>query len=233
MPMAKVKAIVFDFDGTILDTETAWYEAFRELYAAHGVELPLSQYSQCIGTSLHLFNPYEYLITDLGMKLDRDKFREAVHVRHAELMEHESVRPGIEAYLRQAREAGIRIGLASSSSMEWVSRHLDRLGLTDYFECIRVADHVEKVKPDPALYVQAVSMLNVKPDEALAIEDSPNGAKAAIAAGLHCVVVTNRITAHLPFGTIQRHASGLDDIAFADLVHDPAALLSELAFSGQ
>ncbi|WKL03205.1 HAD family phosphatase [Paenibacillus amylolyticus] len=66
-----IKALVFDFDGTIIDTETAWYIAFRDAYKEHGVDLTLEMYSQCIGTSLKTFNPYEYLITDLNLPIDR------------------------------------------------------------------------------------------------------------------------------------------------------------------
>ncbi|GLX66806.1 HAD family hydrolase [Paenibacillus glycanilyticus] len=223
------KALIFDFDGTILDTETPWYEAFRELYAEHNVELTLEQYSQCIGTSLHLFNPYEYLITDCGITIDRDAFRARVHEKHAELMRNELVRPGVVSFLDSAKAAGLRIGLASSSKLDWVTRHLDRLGLASYFECIRTADHVTHVKPDPSLYLQAISELGIEAADAIAIEDSPNGAKAALAAGLHCVVLPNKITKLLDFGTITKHGQSLEDISFEHLIRDPSGFLARAA----
>lgn len=109
-----IKGIIFDFDGTIIDTETAWYTAFSEAYGEHGVDLSLEQYSTCIGTSLNSFNPYEYLMTDLKLPIDRMAFRTAVQQRHSKLMELEQMRPGIQQYLDAAKDAGLRIGLASS-----------------------------------------------------------------------------------------------------------------------
>lgn len=194
-----IKAIIFDFDGTILDTETAWYNAFRDAYKEHGVDLTLDLYSQCIGTSLHTFNPYEYLMTELKLPIDKQVFKKSVHEQHSALMEVEQIRPGVIDYLKLAKDAGLKIGLASSSSLEWVEKYLNQLGIRDYFECIRTSDNVAHVKPDPELYNQALACLGVEASEAVAIEDSPNGARAAAAAGMHCIVVPNTITKFLAF----------------------------------
>ena len=180
-----IRAIIFDFDGTVIDTETAWYIAFREAYKKYGVDLTLEMYSRCIGTSLHSFNPYEYLVTDLHLPIDLGAFRHAVQARHASLMDAETMRPGIVDYLNAAAAQGIKIALASSSKLDWVERFLEKLQIREYFDCIRTANDVERVKPDPELYLQTLQCLGVKADEAIAIEDSPNGAKAAVAAGVH------------------------------------------------
>ncbi|MCY0880777.1 MAG: HAD-IA family hydrolase, partial [Firmicutes bacterium] len=189
-----IKALIFDFDGTIIDTETAWYQAFREAYKEYGVDLSLEQYAQCIGTSLHAFNPYEYLVTDLHLSIDLKAFRQSVQERHARLMDEQTMRQGIFNYLQTARSKHLQIGLASSSQRDWIEHFLHKLNIRDYFECIRSADDVRHVKPDPELYLQALDCLKVHPDEALAIEDSPNGSQAAAAAGIHCVVAPNAIT---------------------------------------
>jgi len=216
-----IKALVFDFDGTIIDTETAWYIAFRDAYKEHGVDLTLEMYSQCIGTSLKTFNPYEYLITDLNLPIDREAFRESVQLQHAALMNKEVVRPGIQNYLDEARKAGLKLAVASSSKREWVEQHLEQLKLKDYFEVIRTADDVVNVKPDPELYNQALEALGVTADEAVAIEDSPNGARAAAAAGMHCVVISNTITGTLEFDMPHQRLSCLTDLAFNDLISKP------------
>ncbi|MDY8022039.1 HAD family hydrolase [Paenibacillus polymyxa] len=218
-----IKAIIFDFDGTIIDTETAWYVAFRDAYKEHGVDLTLEMYSQCIGTSLKTFNPYEYLMTDLNLPIDRDAFRESVHLQHATLMNKEQVRPGIQNYLEAARKAGLKLAVASSSKREWVEQHLEQLQLLEYFEVIRTADDVSNVKPDPELYVQALEALGVSANEAVAIEDSPNGARAAAAAGIHCVVITNTITGTLEFDMPHQRLSCLTDLEFNDLITKPLA----------
>ncbi len=220
-----IKAIIFDFDGTIIDTETAWYVAFQEAYRAHGVDLTVETYAQCIGTSLHSFNPYDYLVTHLHMDVDLDALREWVQRRHTELMEAEQMRPGIRHFLDSAKDSGLRIGLASSSSERWVRKFLKQLDIEGYFECMRTADHVKKVKPDPELYVQALECLSVKPEEAIAVEDSPNGSKAAVLAGLKCVVAPNRITRLLPFEKVHRMADSLDEIDFHSLLSEEQELI--------
>ncbi|MEV5029120.1 HAD family hydrolase [Paenibacillus sp. LPE1-1-1.1] len=211
-----IKAIIFDFDGTIIDTETAWYHAFRDAYLEHGVELTLEQYSGCIGTSLHTFNPYEYLMTDLKLPIDKDAFRESVHLQHTSLMQSEQVRSGILDYLNDAQDSGMRIGLASSSPRAWIDKYLEQLEIAHYFETIRTADDVAKVKPDPELYMQSLAALGVEASEAVAIEDSPNGARAALAAGMSCIIVPNTITKSLAFDKSDRyyHAECLSHIDF-------------------
>ncbi|WP_138754962.1 HAD family hydrolase [Paenibacillus sinopodophylli] len=211
-----IKAIIFDFDGTIIDTETAWYHAFRDAYREHGVELTLEQYSGCIGTSLHTFNPYEYLMTDLKLPIDKDSFRDSVHDQHTALMQAEQIRTGIVDYLNDAQEAGIKIGLASSSPRAWIDKYLEQLELGHYFEVIRTADDVAQVKPNPELYLQTLTALGVEANEAVAIEDSPNGARAALAAGMSCIIVPNTITKSLPFDQSDRyyHAESLSHIDF-------------------
>ena len=213
-----IRALILDFDGTVIDTETAWYVAFRDAYKEYGVELTLEQYSQCIGTSLHFFNPYEYLVTDLHLPIDLDEFRKSVQACHANLMETEQIRPGIVHFLKSAKDQGLKIGLASSSNSAWVNHFLDRLELRDYFQCIRTADDVMHVKPHPELYLQALKCLEVDGHEAIAIEDSPNGYRAAITAGLHCVVVPNIITQSLNFDPGLHTVASLDEVDFKQLL---------------
>ncbi|RIX60219.1 HAD family hydrolase [Paenibacillus nanensis] len=215
-----LKAIVFDFDGTILDTETPWYYALREAYQEYGEELPLELYSQCVGTNNHTFNPYEYLMTEKGLPIDKDEFRGKVQAYYAGLMSKQTVREGVLELLSQAREAGLRIGLASSSSRIWIDKHLDELGLKEHFEAIKTSDDVTNVKPDPELYRKALEELGVAPEEAVAVEDSPNGARAAAAAGMTCIVVPNELTGLLSFdpGDAYIRAASLTHIDFDALV---------------
>lgn len=216
--MAAIKALIFDFDGTILDTETAWYQAFKEAYDEHQVELTLEMYGQCIGTSLHIFDPYEYLIVEKGIELDREQFRQDIHDRLGRLMQNVGIRPGILAYLTAAKELGLPIGLASSSKRAWIDKYLALLGIGDYFETIRTSDDVKMVKPHPELYQLALQDLGVQPHEALAIEDSPNGARAAAAAGMHYVVTPNSVTKYLAFDETPHRLESLDELSLEALV---------------
>ncbi|PYF08525.1 HAD family hydrolase [Ureibacillus chungkukjangi] len=194
-----IKALIFDFDGTIIDTETAWYITFRDAYKTHGVDLTLEQYSQCLGTSLHSFNPYTHLKTHHNLPIDLEEFKQLVQQQHTEMMIKERVRPGILQLLETAKSQGLKIGLASSSERSWIDKFVKLHGIENYFECYCTADTVKKVKPDPELYLQALEKLGVEASEAIAIEDSPNGARAAVAAGIPTVVIKNDITNQLPF----------------------------------
>ncbi|WP_010277483.1 HAD family hydrolase [Paenibacillus senegalensis] len=212
-----IKAIVFDFDGTIVDTETAWYYAFQQAYESCGAELTLETFAQCIGTSHDHFNPYEYINTLLEKPVDADIFRKQVHDRHSVLMENEALRPGIIEILQAARAAGLKIGLATSSKREWIDKYLELHNLQDYFECIHTMENVKKVKPDPELYNQVLDCLGVRGDEAIALEDSPNGAKAAVQAGMYCVVIPNSITKTLPFGEVHLRVDTLEGMDYESL----------------
>ena len=213
-----IKAIIFDFDGTIIDTETAWYVVFKNAYQQYGVDLSLETYSQCLGTSLASFNPYTYLTTHHNISLDLEAFQTAIRNNYAKLIEKETIRPGILNLLQEAKEAGLKIGLASSSHREWIDKFVNLLGLEGYFECYCTADTVKNVKPDPELYLQALEQLGVQAHEAIAIEDSPNGARAAVAAGLHTIVIKNNITKQLPFSQGHHTIESLEHYAIQDLI---------------
>ncbi|MDF2722887.1 MAG: phosphoglycolate phosphatase [Paenibacillus sp.] len=218
-----IQAVVFDFDGLILDTETNEYHSFVDLYRHFGAELPLEVWAKVIGTDPSaFFNPYDYLETCLGKPIDRDFCRQMRRQRYAERMESELLRPGVISVLEQAQRLGLAIGLASSSTREWIEGYLQQYGIGDYFSCVRTRDDVKQVKPDPELYTQAVERLGVKPAEAIAFEDSPNGALAAHRAGLRPVIVPNPLTESLPFGP---HSKRLDTLEGLDL----QLLISELA----
>lgn len=212
-----IKALVFDFDGTILDTETQHYHAFQEMYKEHGADLPLEVWGECIGTHSK-FDPYEYLEKQIKKKLNHEELRTKKTERALALIHEQKPLPGIENYLEAAKELGLKVGLASSSSREWVLEHLKRIGLLHYFEVIKTADDVEKVKPDPALYEKAVEALGVKPDEAVAFEDSLNGAMAAKKAGLYCVAIPNPVTKHMLFDKVDHQMESIAELELSELI---------------
>jgi len=195
-----LKAVIFDLDGTILDTETPEFVSWQEAYAAHGVSLAHAIWSQAIGTSDSGWDPYVHLETLLGGPVDRATISAARHARFDELMDAAEPRAGVVAWLDEARDLGLRVGLASSSSASWVLRFLDVLELRDRFEVLATGDRAARSKPAPDLYELALGELGVRADEAIAVEDSPNGVASAKAAGVFCVAVPNPLTADLPLG---------------------------------
>lgn len=213
-----IKAIVFDFDGLVIDTETPAYEAFRDVYLTYGVELSLNTYAQCIGTSFAVFNPFNYLVEQLGSEVDMETVKRQVDERHHMLLEQATLRPGVLEYLNDAREGGLRIGLATSSPLSWINPYFDRFELRPYFDSITTADEVANVKPDPELYLKSLEKLNVSGNEAIAFEDSLNGLRAAKAAGLHCTVVPNPSTRHFPFENHDLKLESMDEMSLADVI---------------
>ncbi|MFX3631550.1 MAG: HAD family hydrolase [Candidatus Pristimantibacillus sp.] len=219
-----IKGIVFDFDGLIIDTESAWYEALKEIYEEHEAYLPLETWVKCVGTSHDAFDPYLHLQEILERPVDMEELKQIVAQKHDWIMQARDLRPGVESYLQAAQQLGLKIGIASSSHRAWVERFTHQFNIYDYFSCMRTADYVEKVKPDPELYVQALEALDLQPEEAIAFEDSPNGAKAAHAAGLHVVIVPNTVTGELTFGP---HVLRLNSMADQTLEEVIAAVQSK------
>lgn len=215
-----MKAVVFDFDGLILDTETAEYHAFAHICREHGTELPLEVWGQCIGTDVRTsrFDPYVYLEERLGRSIDREQIHLRRREKYEALLGRAAPRPGVESYLQAARRLGLRIGLASSSKRSWITGYLEQMNLLDYFDCIRSKDDVANVKPDPELYRQAVAALGVAPREAVAFEDSPNGSLAARRAGLRCVVVPNEVTSALRFGDVDLRLASMADMPLEEVL---------------
>ncbi|WP_236838773.1 HAD family hydrolase [Caldalkalibacillus salinus] len=193
-----IKGVIFDFDGLILDTETAWYHAFDHVFAKYNQTLPLEKYLQVVGTTFDAFHPDDYLQELIGERLDKAILFQQRKEKYEQIMLEQDLRPGVREYLSEAKRMGLKIGLASSSEREWVEHYLRAHHIYDYFETINTSDDVEHVKPDPALYLRALDKLGIKGEEAIAFEDSGHGAHAAVSAGIHCVWVPNTITTHRP-----------------------------------
>jgi HAD superfamily hydrolase (TIGR01509 family) len=194
-----ILALIFDFDGLILDTELPIYRSWQAVYRAHGQSLPLSAWVDFIGRAPDTFDPAKQLETLLGRPLDRER----LHLRRAkhelELIKANPILPGVEDYIAGASRLGLKLAVASSSQREWVIDHLTRLRLIDSFDCIRCSDDVKHAKPAPDLYTSVLTALGISATQALALEDSPHGVSAAKRAGLRCVVVPNSLTQGLPF----------------------------------
>lgn len=213
-----IKAIIFDFDGLILDTETSDYLSWQAVYASFGCELPLAMWQEHIG-SVDSFNPYLYLEQLLGGPIDRTAVHDQRKLLDQQLLAQQTIMPGVLDYLTDAKRLGLKIGLASSSAHSWVDGYLIQLGIVSYFDIVCCRDDVGHVsKPDPTVYLAAIDGLAVAPHEALALEDSANGALAAQRAGLYCVAIPNQMTQGLSFGPISYRLNSLADMPLAQLL---------------
>ncbi|MBB5236217.1 HAD family hydrolase [Deinococcus budaensis] len=196
MPLPALRALIFDFDGTIFDTETREFSHWQGLYREHGRELSLDEWQQGIGT-WDAFDPWAGLPEHV--QADRPRVQAELHTRLLADLAGQDLRPGVRAVLEDVGRAGLRLALATSSDRAWVTRWLRQHGLLDLFEVLTTRDDVRRVKPDPELYLLAAAHLGLRPEACLAVEDSLNGATAALAAGLRVVVVPNDVTRTQPF----------------------------------
>ena len=199
-----IRAIVFDFDGLILDTEEPVYRSWLEVYEAHGEELPFERWIQIVGSTTTGFHPQHHLEERLGRPLPQEVLDRRIG-RRTELILANKVLPGVSQRIDEARHMGLKLGVASSSTQDWVRGHLARLGILECFDCLRCRDDVEHAKPEPDLYLAVLACLGVTASDAIAIEDSPHGVTAAKRAGMKCVAIPNSITERL-------------DLSHADLV---------------
>ena len=213
-----LQAIVFDFDGTILDTETPDFQTWQEIYRSHGAELPFDLWLQCVGGGTSAFDPHDYLEGLLGKKIDRQRLRTERRNQFLQRVQAQPVMPGVLELLTTAEQRGLKLAVASSSDRKWVESHLQRLGLRGRFAAVITADDVERIKPDPALYRLAAQTLAVSPRRAVAIEDSYNGMLGAKRAGLHCVSVPNSITRSSDFSAADLCLDSIASIAPDELI---------------
>jgi HAD superfamily hydrolase (TIGR01509 family) len=189
--------VLFDFDGTLWDSEAAVFEVFRELYRHHGHDLPVETWAAAIGT-VGGFDPYATLQHLVAGALDLAAVEAQTEDRIAAAAAGVPLRPGIEAFLDDVDRAGLPRAIVSSDTTEWVMTHLRRLRRVEGWAAIVCADGArERAKPSPALYVEALQLVGVSEADAIAFEDSPNGIRAAKAAGIACVCVPNALTAEL------------------------------------
>lgn len=213
-----IKALIFDFDGTIFNSEITEYISWKETYESFGVELPQDLWLNSIG-GIGLFDPYEKLEELVGRPLDKGTILSKRRQRDMALLAQQSVMPGVMDYLLTAKQLGLKTAVASSSKHDWVDANLERLGIIDQFDCISCRDDVDgKAKPSPAVYSAALAALNVPAEEALALEDSPNGMLAAQAAGIFCVVIPNELTSQLPFEQPDYRITSLADMPLKQLL---------------
>ena len=213
-----IKALVFDFDGLILDTEVPAYQAWAEIYREHGVELSLERWLDYIGREGGWFDAYAHLEELARRPIDRDAIKVRRAARRDELVAANQLLAGVVDLFKEAKRRGMKVGIASSSRRDWVCGHLERLAFMEGWDAIACFDDVGVAKPKPDLYLRAVELLGVAPHEAVALEDSPNGIAAAKAAGLWCVAVPGALTENLDLGSADVRLPSLAGTALDDLL---------------
>lgn len=221
--MPAIKALIFDFDGLIVDTEVPIFRAWQRIYREHGQELPLDRWLTIIGTAAGPFDPVIDLAKKTGTKLNEPELKALEVLYYQEATALQQLLPGVIDYLVAARQLGLKTAVASSSTRKWVMDHLNRFGIGGHFDAIVCREDVKRTKPYPDLYVTALQRLGVQTDEAIAFEDSSNGIHAAKAAGLFCVVVPNLLTADLDLTEADLRLLTLDALPLREVIKQATA----------
>ena len=185
-----VEAVIFDFDGLLMDTESTMVASWQHEWRFHGLELDLDTFWVPHGGDV-TEQRYDRLAQAVGPDYDRP----ASHARRIAHRDHLHadlpLRPGIAEWLDQAADANLRLAVASSSPAGWVHSHLARVGAVTRFEVYACGDEITDPKPSPAVYHLALHKLDLTAERAVAVEDTAHGVAAAHAAGLRCIAVPN------------------------------------------
>jgi HAD superfamily hydrolase (TIGR01509 family) len=206
-------AVLFDFDGVLVDTEWAIYQAWLRTFQTHGHDLPLEIYTRCIGSDFETWSPKTHLEELTGKAFD---WHDLDAQRQKEIMSEltdEGAMPGVISLLEKLTHVGVRRAVVSSSSHNWVDKWLEKLAISDYFETVICRGDAPRIKPAPDLYLEAAQRLGLQPAECLVIEDSFNGVNSAKSAGMIVWAVPNRVTSVLDFSRADRTFASLVELA--------------------
>jgi HAD superfamily hydrolase (TIGR01509 family) len=202
-----IRACVFDMDGVLIDTEPVWRRVEREVFARVGVELTDDQLRETWGKRIEEVVDHWYQVRSWDGVRPRAVQREIIREMVQHVREHGAPMPGAVEAITTAREAGLSIAIASSSSSELIDAVVERLGITQLIDGVCTADDEVLGKPDPGVYRSAARLVGADPADCIAVEDSPAGVRSALAAGMVCVAVRS-------------HGPLSDDVGAADVVLD-------------
>ncbi len=195
-----IKALIFDFDGLILDTETPEVLVWQSIYEEHGFELPVHEWEKTVGGyGISDFDPAQNLSLLSQGRLDPAPLKARYRLEADAIIHANPILPGIMDMIHAGKKHGMQVAIGSSSPHSWVDTHTKRLDIYHHFDHIICQDDVApgRTKPHPDIYLKALDTLKVNKDEAIVFEDSPNGALASKRAGIFVVAVPNPLTAKM------------------------------------
>lgn len=195
--MRRYAAAIFDMDGLLLDSEPHWDAVIETVLGEQGMVLTEAMRLATVGMRLEetlgLWRSWFP-----GVILERDAIGRRLSELMRERMASVAPKPGAAEAVVLCRSAGLRLAVASSSPEAVIAAGLARLRVADHFDAVVSADGEPHGKPHPAVFLSAARALGVEPSACIAFEDSLNGVKAALAAGMHCVAVPEAHNRHRP-----------------------------------
>lgn len=192
--MADLQAVVFDFDGLIMDTEEAEFQAWSSVFLDFGAELLMEEWCKCVGNAPGTWLPEAHL-AELVSGVDTEEAVRLWKERRDAMICEMDVREGVVELWDELDSEGVAFGIASSARHVWVDGLLRQTGLRDRVSVIWTRDKTGRAKPWPDVYLRACEELGADPGRSVAVEDSPNGCLAGRAAGMKVLGVPNGVTA--------------------------------------
>ena len=185
-----IKAVIFDFDGLMIESESIAYQVWCEVLGQFGRNFTEEIYHNLIGREP--FESIDYLIEVLDLPLTPQELFETYWSERTERVCRDvSPVPGLIDLMQSLTDRGLALGVASNSPSRYIFEVLEAIDLLKFFGCVRCRDDVEQGKPAPDIYIAAAACLEVDHKRCLALEDSPIGLQAALNAGMRCIVVPN------------------------------------------
>ncbi|AFJ02143.1 2-deoxyglucose-6-phosphate hydrolase YniC [Methylophaga frappieri] len=195
-----MQAVIFDMDGLLIDSEPFWKQAEKRVFTSVGVNITDDLSAKTMGMTTR--EATIFWLNHAGISLspkDMEKVENDVIDEVAMLTASQGIAlPGVHDLLEKLQTEKLKIGLATNAPSRLVPVVLNRLAITDFFDCYVADEDVEQGKPHPAIYQLALTRLNAKPEHSLAFEDSITGMTAAMSAGIKTIVVPSKANFHLP-----------------------------------
>ena len=183
--MGRIKAIITDFDGTLVNTLISNYLAYREAFESYNYQLSLDEYKQCYGLRFDEFCDKMNIKQD-----DRKPIKELKKKIYPAYFSHLGLNLNLLNFIKAAHIVyGIKTCIASTATRENLYNVLRYFNIEEYYDIIITGENVSKGKPDPEVYLKAINILECEPDEAIVFEDSDVGCDAAENAGLNYIKV--------------------------------------------
>lgn len=217
-----IRTFIFDFDGTILDTESQDFVVVDEMWKAHDVVLELDEWRKGLGT-IGGFDPFAALEARLGRAVDRAHWKAHNHERFLEHCVAQPLRPGVLDLIAYANTHGITLAVGSSAKRDWVEHWLHTHAIHQHFVTVVTANDVSQVKPSPEIFLKVAANVAADPAECLVFEDSAHGATAASRAGMRCVAVPIPALVDAWMPPVALRLRTLADLSAAELVARVAA----------
>lgn len=215
-----IKALVFDLDGTIIDTEKSIFESYKQAFQYYNFDLTLDVWSQWVGGVGTPQKACHYVGEETGQEINYDKIQQIHKEAFFQLIKEEKPLPGVLDMLESGKRAGLKIGLATNSNSDWANYFLQTLKINDYFDNVFTFDHVKQPKPDPEIYKKSVDYFHIVPHEAIAFEDSIIGSLAAKDAQLYTIAIPSKLTKEESFEHVDLKVDSMKHLNLHELIDE-------------